>query len=74
MDLDAGPKGDFSIEVPAGDVVFGLVIDVNPNQVDGQATANKVQRGPNDHPNLNGENKFAKLGIQAIVIPAIPEK
>ena len=74
MNLNAGPKGDFSIEVPAGDVVFGLVIDVNPNQVDGQATANKVQRGPNDNPGLTGENKFAKLGIQAIVIPAITEK
>jgi hypothetical protein len=74
MDLDAGPKGDFSIEVPAGDVVFGLVIDVNPNQVDGQATADKAQHGPNDNPGKTGENKFGILGTQAITISAIPEK
>ena len=78
MVLAASEKGDFSIEVPRTanneDVVFGLVIDVSPSQAGVQATAIKVQRGPNDVPSKTGENKFAKLGIQAIVIPAITEK
>ena len=78
MALDAGPNGDFSIEVPQTadnqDIVFGLVLEVNPSASGIQDTANKFQHGPDDNPGKTGENKFAKLGIQAIVIPAIAEK
>ena len=76
MNLAASKTGDFSIEVPRTadneNVIFGLVIDVNPSQVDVQATAIKVQRGPNDVPDKTGENKFSNT--KTIIIPAIAEK
>ena len=78
MVLAASKEGDFSIEVPQTsaneDVVFGLVIKINASDAGIQATATKVQRGPNDHPGLTGENKFDSAGVQAITMPALPEK
>ena len=78
MILAASNEGDFSIEVPQTptneDVVFGLVIKINASDAGIQATATKVQRGPNDHPGLTGENKFDSAGVQAITMPALPEK
>ena len=45
MALDAGPNGDFSIQVPQTatnqDAVFGLLLDVDPSQQGVQATAIK---------------------------------
>ena len=78
MALDAGPNGDFSIQVPQTatnqDAVFGLLLDVDPSQQGVQATAIKVQRGPDDNPGKTGENMFDSNGVAAITISAIPEQ
>jgi hypothetical protein len=78
MTLDAGPKGDFAIEVFQTaidqDAIFGVLLNVDPSVSGIQATAIKVQRGPDDNPGKTGENKFDSNGIAACTIPAIPEQ
>ena len=78
MTLDAGPKGDFAIEVFQTaidqDAIFGVLLNVDPSVSGIQATAIKVQRGPDDNPGKTGENKIDSNGIAACTIPAIPEQ
>lgn len=56
INYTANELGTFSIELPSGEVRVGVCINV-PGQLTGvQVPEIQVFRGPNDHPELKGEN------------------
>jgi len=62
--------GDFSFEVPktdGNDVRVGIVFDM-PAAIQGEQPLEiKIERGPNDHPELKGENPLPKGVIKPMV-------
>lgn len=69
----ASKLGVFSVELPKTgeneDVRVGFLIDLNASPRGVQLSEIKIQRGPNDRPDLTGENELPL----SVIHPAVPE-